>query len=414
MPASSGAQPAAHPSAKSAALSKASEGRCVRSEAAGQRASHPAQPHSRLLKGAHPLQSRPRRPASDARWSLARCLTGRDRAIVAALDRHRVFTTDQLGEMFFESQHRARVRLVALHRLGVLDRFQLHRPGWGATAFHYVLGPMGAAIVAAETGGDPDRAARRWRPERTLALGRTQRLAHLLGVNGFYASLVGHSRVTPSTELADWLTEAECAHWSDGIVRPDAFGHWRQDNEGAEFSLEWDRGTETLGRLVAKLAGYERFESERGATASGAVRLRLRPPRSSRAAGAGRGHGPGGHRRARQCSAARGRVAAPRGRRGGAGAVVGAGPGARTTRGPSPRRPGQRPGLAVRAVPAERRRAGRWRGLRSPPGTVPTRRQHLSQCPDGADGGRRLPSRVPWPPWRGCWSSWPRTCTPTA
>ncbi|MGH9282379.1 MAG: replication-relaxation family protein [Acidimicrobiales bacterium] len=105
----------------------------------------------------------------------------------------------------------------------VLDRFQPHRPGWGAASFHYVLGPMGAAIVAAEAGDDPDRVARRWRAECSLALGRTQRLAHLVGVNGFYAALVGHA----GAELADWLTEAEVAHWADGIVRPDAFGSWK-------------------------------------------------------------------------------------------------------------------------------------------------------------------------------------------
>lgn len=127
---------------------------------------------------------------------------------------------------------------------------------------------MGAAIVAAEAGEDPDRAVRRWRAERTLALGRTQRLAHLVGVNGFYAALVGHARHTPGAELADWLTEAEATRWADGIVRPDAYGTWRQNGEAVEFFLEWDRGSETLGRLVAKLDGYERFESERGASAS--------------------------------------------------------------------------------------------------------------------------------------------------
>lgn len=266
-PALSVEQRTAQPPAQPGANAKAPEtDRSVR-KGAGRGASHPAQPQIRLLKGAGPLQSRPRRSAGEARWSLARCLTERDRAIVRALARHRVFTREQLGEMFFDSQHRARVRLVALHRHQVLDRFQPHRPGWGAASFHYVLGPMGAAIVAAEAGEDPDRAARRWRAERTLALGRTQRLAHLVGINGFYAALVGHTRATPGTQLVDWLTEAEATRWADGIVRPDAYGSWRQHSDVVEFFLEWDRGTETLGRLVAKLGGYERFESERGASA---------------------------------------------------------------------------------------------------------------------------------------------------
>lgn len=266
-PALSVAQPGAQPLPQPGANGKTADADRSAREGAGRRACDPAQGQSRLLKGASPLQSRPRRPAGEARWSLARCLTERDRAIVRALARHRVFTREQLGEMFFDSQHRARVRLVALHRHQVLDRFQPHRPGWGAASFHYVLGPMGAAIVGAEAGEDPDRAARRWRTERTLALGRTQRLAHLVGVNGFYSALVGHARATPSAEVVDWLTEAEATRWADGIVRPDAYGSWRQDSNVVEFFLEWDRGTESRGRLVAKLGGYERFESERGASA---------------------------------------------------------------------------------------------------------------------------------------------------
>src|SRR5205823_3787973 len=156
-------------------------------------------------------------------------LTDRDRRIVAAVARHRVLTADQLAEMFFDSQKRALVRLLDLHRLGVLDRFQPHRPSWGSHPYHYVLGPQGAAILAAEAGEDPDRAARRWRAERTLALGRTQRLAHLVGINAFYAGLVGYARRHPDARVLAWLTETECARWTEGIVRPDAFGHWHED-----------------------------------------------------------------------------------------------------------------------------------------------------------------------------------------
>lgn len=184
-----------------------------------------------------------------------------------AIARHRVLTADQLAEMFFDSHKRGLVRLLDLHRLGVLDRFQPHRPSWGSHPYHYVVGPQGAAVLAAERGDDPDRAARRWKPERTLALGRTQRLAHLVGINAFYAALVGHTRRQPGARLAAWLTEAECARWTEGIVRPDAFGHWHEDGAAVEFFLEYDRGTETLARLADKLGGYERFEAERAATA---------------------------------------------------------------------------------------------------------------------------------------------------
>jgi hypothetical protein len=167
--------------------------------------------------------------------------------------------------MFFGNYKTAAKRLGYLVGLRVLDRFQPSNPRWGGSQpFHYVLGPMGAALDAAERGDDPDRAARRWRGDKALALGRMQRLTHLVGVNGCFASLIAHARAAGDAELVEWLTEAEVARWTEGIVRPDAFGHWREGDAAVEFFLEYDRGTETLGRLAAKLAGYEAFETERG------------------------------------------------------------------------------------------------------------------------------------------------------
>ncbi|HVE46692.1 MAG TPA: replication-relaxation family protein [Acidimicrobiales bacterium] len=181
--------------------------------------------------------------------------------------RHRVLTSGQVTEMFFDSHKSALARLLGLYRLGVLDRFQPYRASWGSHPYHYVLGPAGTAVLAAEAFEDPERAARRWKPDRTVALGHTQRLAHLVGLNGFYASLAGHARRHPSARLVSWMTEAECARWSEAIVHPDGFGEGEEDGAGVEFFLEYDRGTETLARLVDKLADYERFESERGASA---------------------------------------------------------------------------------------------------------------------------------------------------
>ena len=237
-----------------------------RGEAAGRGASAPVTPGSRLLKGAHPLQSGPRPSAVGQRYSLAHRLTDRDHAIVAAVQRHRVFTTAQLADVFFPSHHAAVVRLRTLTRLGVLDRFRAPARRGVPNEYHYVLGRMGAAMAAAERGDDPDRAARRWRGEAALALSRGQRLAHAVGVSGFYAGLAAQSRV-PGRRLVDWLTEAEAARWSEGIVRPDGLGVWEEDGRRVEFLLEYDRGTETLARLAAKLAGYARFEAERGEAA---------------------------------------------------------------------------------------------------------------------------------------------------
>ena len=40
------------------------------------------------------------------------------------------------------------------------------------------------------------------------------------------------------------------------MVRPDGYGRWRQGNREVDFFLEYDRGTEPLDRLAAKLHAY--------------------------------------------------------------------------------------------------------------------------------------------------------------
>jgi len=42
-------------------------------------------------------------------------------------------------------------------------------------------------------------------------------------------------------------------------VRPDGYGRWRERGTEVDFFLEYDRGTEPLDRLAAKLAGYQKL-----------------------------------------------------------------------------------------------------------------------------------------------------------
>lgn len=199
--------------------------------------------------------------------AIARRLTARDRAIVRAVERHRVLTTEQLAEAFFPSRKRAWKRLAELYRMEVLARFQPFREGWGSHPLHFVVGRTGAALLAAERGEDPVRAARVWRMERAVAVAHSRHLAHLVGVNGIWAALAADERRDPARLRLTWMTEREAAAWTTGVVRPDAVIEWLEHGRSVEAMLEYDRGTETLRVLVDKLPSYAALEEERGRSA---------------------------------------------------------------------------------------------------------------------------------------------------
>jgi Replication-relaxation len=191
-------------------------------------------------------------------------LTDRDRELVRLVATHRVLTTGQLTALRFSNLTTARHRLSVLVRLGLLRRFRPHRDT-GSAPWHYVLGPIGAALL-----GQEDRDEKKWLPQvradRQLALERSQRLGHLTGTNWFFAALARHAR-DGDGELAEWLNEAETvlsfdrmAAWSDIRSRyphPDGAGTWAEDGRQVRFMLEYDTGSENLPALTGKLDGYQ-------------------------------------------------------------------------------------------------------------------------------------------------------------
>jgi hypothetical protein len=122
-----------------------------------------------------------------------------------------VLTANHLCEMFFDTRGRGLVRLKQLYEMGVLDRFQPYREGGGSEPYHYVLGRDGAAMVAAWTGADVDKAVRRYRGNFGTALARRAVLRRSVAVSGFYARLVATQRVNPRCRLRDWLQPEEVA-----------------------------------------------------------------------------------------------------------------------------------------------------------------------------------------------------------
>jgi len=161
------------------------------------------------------------RSAAERLAALAGRLTDRDRQLCRLLHEHRVLTTPQLVDLAFPSRNAAEHRLAILHQLGVVDRFRPHHTP-GSAPYHYVLGPLGAALLAAHADQDPSRLG--YRRDRALALAHFQRLAHLLGVNGFFAALVRAARSQPEGEAAleVWWSEQRCAAQWGGWSTPTA------------------------------------------------------------------------------------------------------------------------------------------------------------------------------------------------
>ena len=219
------------------------------------RPTHPATPRTSTHRAAT-RPAPPRTPASADLALLASRLTDRDRHLCRLLREHRVLTTSQLRDLAFGSLNVAQHRLVALAHLGVLVRFRpvwTHRGG-GSAPWHYVLGPAGAAVLAAEQATTPAQLG--YRRDRVLAIAHSQRLAHQVGVNGFFTALAARARRHPDAALLAWWSERACAERWGHVVRPDGYGRWRDPDGEVDFFLEYDTGTEPLERLLAKVHAY--------------------------------------------------------------------------------------------------------------------------------------------------------------
>ncbi|MDA8076539.1 MAG: replication-relaxation family protein [Actinomycetota bacterium] len=198
------------------------------------------------------IASSPRRGGVSALDVFGR-LTRRDRFLCRVLWEHRVLTTEQVCDLCFTSLVSTQHRMAALYRLCVLDRFRPLRPT-GSESWRYTLGAVGAALVAAERGVDAPRTS--VRRNRVVSLAAGQRTTHTLGVNGFFCSLHRAARERSDAALVAWWSERRCAaEWGE-LVRPDAYGIWEEDGQRVEFFVEHDTGSEPLGRVAAKLAGY--------------------------------------------------------------------------------------------------------------------------------------------------------------
>jgi hypothetical protein len=216
-------------------------------------------PSSRPAAG-RPVRSARRDPDSRLLSVLSR-VTERDRVLCRLLYEHRVLTTPQVTDVAFSGERRARTRLADLYALEVVDRFRPQT--WSTPApFHWLLGPLGATLVAAERGSSIDDLD--WRSDLVRDLAVSQRLTHLVGVNGFFAALIRTARTRPDCQLEEWWSERRCAREWGEVVRPDAYAIWIEHGIRLPFLLEYDNGTERLSRLAAKLEDYTALAAAAG------------------------------------------------------------------------------------------------------------------------------------------------------
>lgn len=177
---------------------------------------------------------------------------------------HKVFTTHHIVDLAFPTRRAANLRLLNLHKWGVLHRFQPHRDR-GTHPMHYVLDTAGAILLAHEHGLEPSQLS--YKREREIGRAYSLQLAHTTGCNSLFTTLIRRARRPDATgHLTAWWSAGRCGrHWGD-IITPDGYGRWHETNREIEWFLEFDFGTEQLSRLTTKLVRYEQLATTTGIT----------------------------------------------------------------------------------------------------------------------------------------------------
>ncbi|WP_268258357.1 replication-relaxation family protein [Parafrankia discariae] len=226
-------------------------------------------------------------------------MTSRDRWMFAMLHEHRVLTSHHLTRLAFDGDRMARMRLATLHRLQTVDRMRpYYGQGRGTGPYHYMLGPVGAAILAAGRGQSV--ADLGYRRDKLHAWVSSPRLGHLVGVNAVFTAWVYASRTRPDNEgLTVWWSERRAAALWRQWIRPDGYGTWQAGQRRLDFFVEFDTGTESLSQIARKIPGYTRLAASSGLTSPVLIWLPVHLPGTGTARPARRHPGRRRHRHRR-------------------------------------------------------------------------------------------------------------------
>jgi hypothetical protein len=134
-------------------------------------------------------------------------------------------------------------------------------PGWTRLHSLLLLSPRGARLLAASSDQKPRPLVRLSQDARDHCFN----VGHDLGANAFFVALAVASRSLADEGLYHWVGEERCRR----LLReeagpryapaPDGWGRYLIRGQEVIFYLEWDRGTESVDRLLRKSANYIRY-----------------------------------------------------------------------------------------------------------------------------------------------------------
>ena len=131
---------------------------------------------------------------------------------------HKVLTTSQLADLHFDSPRVTERRLLKLYQHGVVQRF---RPASekGSYPFHFLLGDLGAQVVAAELAVELKDL--KLAKDRLVRIAYSPRLGHLVALNTFFTRLIHRCRQLQDLRVTHWWSEDRVRRRWRQIVLPD-------------------------------------------------------------------------------------------------------------------------------------------------------------------------------------------------